>query len=481
MDRIWEFEKYGPKPALTDDMGTTVTYSELESACGKVCGSVQENGLVMMFCSNTVGSVTGYMAFINNGFPVMMLSAGLSSDLKSNLLKTYRPPLLMLPEKQVGDYPFMTEVLRFYDYVVLKTNYTELYPVNPKLGLLLTTSGSTGSVKYVRQSFENIRCNATAIADYLGLTDKERTVTALPMHYTYGLSMINSTLLTGGTMAVTDKSFMEESFWDFFEEQKVTGFHGVSNTYDILRRIGIFEEDFPDLTLLTQAGGRLSNELQAYYAAYAEENGKRFVIMYGQSEATAAISYLPFDKASKKPGSVGIPINAGRILLKDEEDNVITGSDTEGELCYEGPNVAMGYALCGEDLIKGDEWNGCLRTGDVARMDEDGYYYITGRLKRFLKISGHRISLDELDEKIMDELHIPCVSSGIDDHPVIFVNRPEEKEAVLSFVKKAVPTVRPCLQVALIDEFPKNESGKIKYGELLQIAKDIIGQASGGI
>ncbi len=474
MGKIWDFDSFGAAPALIDDKGMEVSYAGLFEANGKIFGLKLDRALAMMFCQNTVGAISCYAAFLDNGLPMMLLSAGLSEDIKGNLMKVYRPAYILLPEEQRGGYPFMTEILKLYDYVVLKTNYDEVYPVHPELGLLLTTSGSTGSVKFVRQSFENIRFNAETIADYLDITSRERTITALPMQYTYGVSMINSTLLKGGVMIVTDKSFMEESFWDFFEEQRVTGFHGVPNTYGMLSHIGIFEEDFEDLRLLSQAGGKLSVELQSYYGEYAREHGKRFVIMYGQCEATAAISYLPPEQVLDKPGSVGIPIPGGRVVLKNEQGDPIEEPGHDGELCYEGPNVAMGYALCGEDLSREDEWNGSLRTGDIARRDEDGYYYVTGRLKRFVKISGHRVSLDEIDEKIMEALHILSVSSGRDDHLVIFVTGESEKEAVSQFIKKNVPTVRPSFQVALIDEFPKNEAGKIRYGELLSLAEKLL-------
>ncbi len=470
MGKIWDFRSYGGTQALIDDKGLAVTYEELAALCEEAGGLNPDRSLTMMFCRNTIGAISGYCSFLDNGFPLMLLSAALPADQSGNLMKVYRPGFILLPEEKRSEYPFMTEVFRFYDYVVLKTNYDELYPVHSELGLLFTTSGSTGSVKFVRQSFGNISANARTIAGYLEFTSKERTITALPMQYTYGVSLINATLLSGGAMAVTDKSFMEESFWDFFEDQKVTGFHGVSNTYDMLSRIGIFEEEFPDLRLMTQAGGKLSIELQSYFADYARKQGKRFVIMYGQCEATVAISYLPPEYAIDKPGSVGIPVKGGRITLKDEEGNLIEGPDRDGELCYEGENVTMGYAVRGEDLYGKDEWNGKIQTGDIARRDADGFYYITGRLKRFIKIAGHRVSLDEIDEKIMETLHILTVSSGIDDHLVIFVTRENEKEAVEQFIRKNVPNVRTSFEVIRIPEIPKNEAGKIRYGELLHMA-----------
>ena len=264
MQRIWNFEKFGTKPAIIDDKGDSLSYRELGEFCKDIASLNLNRSLFMMFCENTIGALSCYYSFLNNGFPLMLLSSGLSSEAKDNLMKIYHPGFMILPEKQRNEYPFMKEVWRVKDYVVLKTNYDKLYPVYSDLALLLSTSGSTGSVKFVRQTFENTIFNAKTLSEMLGMTSDERTVTSLPMYYTYGLSFINTTFLIGATMMVTKRSFMEEDFWDFVEDQKVTAFNGVANAYDMLMRIGIFEEEFPNLKLMTQAGNKLSNEIQKY-------------------------------------------------------------------------------------------------------------------------------------------------------------------------------------------------------------------------
>ena len=362
------------------------------------------------------------------------------------------------------------------DYVLLKTNYPELYPIHSELGLLLTTSGSTGSVKYVRQSRHIILFNAGVIANYLQLTENDRSVTSVPMQYTYAQSMIHAALLRGAATVATRQSFMENEFWDLVEEKEVSVFHGVPNTYEILRRIDLFSEYFPSLKTLTQAGGKLSRELHAYYAAYAAETGKRFVVMYGQSEATAAISWLEPDKSAEKIGSVGRAVPGGEVTLVDAEGNTITVPHSPGEIVYRGGNVALGYAQGGEDLCRGDEWGGVLRTGDVGETDEDGYLYIVGRLKRFIKVSGHRISLDEIDEKIMSDMNIYSVSSGIDDHLVVFVTDEREKDLVKDYIYRKFTVIRRSFSVTVISEFPRNAAGKILYGRLLEQATALIAE-----
>ncbi len=473
LGRIWDFSQFHDDTALTDDAGFSVSYAELLALQEKISRLIEDRPLVMLFAQNTVGAISGYAAFLNSGFPIMVVSSDISKDLRHDLLSAYRPAVLLLSDEQKTEYPFMKEIVRIYDYVALFTNYDAPLSVNEKLGLLLSTSGTTGSSKFVRLSFDNVLCNAKNMGNYLDMTSKERTITALPMQYTYGLSVINVSLLKGATMIVTKKSFLEEEFWDLFEEQKVTAFHAVASTYDAIRQIGLLEEDFDSLRLLTQAGSRLPVDLHDYLTKYAAENGKSFIAMYGQSEATAAISYLPSDKSLEKEGSVGIPVDGGRITLIDEDGKPVEEPEKEGEICYEGANVAMGYATCPEDLIKGDEWNGKIRTGDIGKRDRDGFYYITGRLKRYIKMYGHRISLDEIDDNIMEALHIKSASTGEDDHLAIFVTGEAQKQAVTQFVIKNFSGIRTGVKVAIVKELPKNKSGKIRYGELADIAKGL--------
>ncbi len=240
-----------------------MSYGELAGLQDKISSAINGRLLVMLLAGNTIGAISSYAAFLNAGFPIMVVSADISGDIRQELLSIYRPSILLLPYGLKKEYPFMKEELTIYDYVALFTNYEDSRHVNEELGLMLSTSGSTGSSKFVRLSFDNILSNAKTMSEYLEMTSTDRTITALPLHYTYGLSVINASLISGAVMIVTNKSFLEEQFWDLFEEQKITAFHGVTSTYDAIRRIGILEEDFDSLRLLTQAGSRLPVDLQS--------------------------------------------------------------------------------------------------------------------------------------------------------------------------------------------------------------------------
>lgn len=466
MGKIWDLEQYRDKAALTDEYGRELSYGLLASEARKLAERAGGRCLVFCLCRNETGSILGYVSFINHGIVPVLLNSQLEDDLLQNLMVTYEPAYLWVPTDQTGQFPEMESVYEAYGYVLLKTGYGRNYPLYKELALLLTTSGSTGSPKFVRQSYTNVLDNAQSIAKYLELDETERPVTTLPMNYTYGLSIINSHLLVGATILVTEKTLMQKEFWNFFKEAGATSFGGVPYTYEILDKLRFYRMELPSLRTMTQAGGKILPELHEKFAKYAGEQGKKFVVMYGQCEATARMGYLPPERAVEKKGSMGIAIPGGRFHLMDGDGKEITAPDTTGELVYEGKNVTLGYAECGEDLIKGDERNGVLETGDMAQFDKDGYFYIVGRKKRFLKIYGNRVNLDEVDRLIKSEFGIDAASAGVDDHMHIFVTEEEYAEPVKTFVVNKTKLNSAAFKVITIDEIPKNDSGKTLYKEL---------------
>lgn len=194
----------------------------------------------------------------------------------------------------------MHTVYELKDYVLLRTKCSSEYPINQQLALLLSTSGSTGSPKMVRQSYKNLVANMNSIADFLELDEKECAITTLPMNYTYGLSVINSHLLVGGQIVLTEKTMLQKEFWNLVRRKKVTSFGDVPYTYEMLDGINFYQFNIPEIKTMTQAGGKLSPQLHKKIAEYAENCHKKFIIMYGQTEATARMSYLPWGESIKK-------------------------------------------------------------------------------------------------------------------------------------------------------------------------------------
>ncbi len=466
MGKIWDLQQHKGKTALIDEFGNQMTYDVLDSEAFILSERIGHRCLVFALCRNEIGSVLGYTAFINNGIVPIMVNSHLEENLLHNLLETYSPEYMWLPKENVEFFNGMSVEYEAYNYALIKTNYDKKYLLFDDLGLLITTSGSTGSPKLVRQSYTNVLDNAQSIVKYLNLDYTERPITTLPMNYVYGLSIINSHFLVGATILLTDKGLMQKEFWDFFKKQEATSFGGVPYTYEMLDKLRFFRMKLPSLRTMTQAGGKITPELHEKFATYAAEQRKKFVVMYGAAEATARMGYLPPENALEKTGSMGIPIPGGKFRLIDADGREVTQPLTTGELVYEGKNVTLGYAEKGDDLILGDERHGRLETGDMAQFDNDGFYYIVGRKKRFLKIYGNRVNLDEIDRLIKGEFEIEVASAGVDDHMYIFLTDKEKADMVRDFVIRKTKLNPAAFNTIIIDEIPKNDSGKTLYKEL---------------
>ncbi|MCD8299787.1 MAG: AMP-binding protein [Clostridiales bacterium] len=464
---MWNFKQFERNTAFISDSGQSLTYTELQTETERLAEAVGKRCLVFSLCSNTIGSVIGYVAFLQNRIVPVLLNAHLDQDLLRNLINLYRPSYIWMPENQEESRQDFKKIYSAYGYCLMKNTREAKYPLFDELALLLTTSGSTGSRKFVRQSYKNILTNAQQIAEYLELDENERPVTTLPMNYTYGCSVINSHLLVGATVLLTDKAVMTRDFWTFMKEQKATSIAGVPYTYEMLDKLRLFRMDLPYLRTMTQAGGKLAPELQKKYAQFACDTGKKFVVMYGACEATARMGYLPAEKALEKYGSCGIAVPGGKFSIVDSDGTVIDESDVTGELVYEGENVTLGYAECMADLCKGDERHGRLETGDMAKRDEEGFYYIVGRKKRFLKVFGNRVNLDEIDRLIKAQFdYMDCASAGTDDHVCIFVTDDSKMEEVRKFISGKTGLNQSAFKVVYLENIPKNDSGKVLYTEL---------------
>lgn len=464
---IWDLKKYADNVLAISEDGQQVTYKEMDAFADRLYEVIGKKTLVFNLCTNTIGSLAGYLSMLNKKVVPLMLTNEMDDDLFGYLFDTYKPEYLWVPKEREELIKKYETVFEEYDYALLKTGVDSAYELYEDLALLLTTSGSTGSPKLVRQSYANIIANTESIVNYLELDSTERPITTLPMNYTYGISIVNSHAYVGATILLTQATLMQKEFWAFFKAEEATSFGGVPYTYEMLKRLRLFRMDLPSLRTMTQAGGKLSPELHKEFAEYAKEQGKHFVVMYGQTEATARMAYLPHDRAIEKYGSMGIAIPGGKFSLIDVDGNEIDETEVTGELVYEGANVTLGYAECGEDLKKGDERNGRLVTGDMAKKDKDGFYYIVGRKKRFLKIYGNRVNLDQTERLVKEEFtDVDCCCAGVDDKMYIFVTKEEYTDKVKKYVADKTNINLAAFKVKVIDEVPKNEAGKTMYKEL---------------
>lgn len=465
--KVFNLSAYQDNIAVITEENKTYLYKDIERFIGQFDTYFTTRGLCFCLCSNTIASLVGYVACVENRYPVVMLDGSKEEDTIKTLCELYHPEYIWQPEGK-NICKDGNVVLTFEGYSLIQTPFKSENPVNEKLAVCLTTSGSTGSPKLVKLSYKNIRSNAESIAEYLEIDCNERPITSLPMHYSYGLSVINSHLLKGATILLTSYSVTQREFWSFLKENKASSISGVPYTYELLKTLRFMQMDLPSLKTMTQAGGKLKAEFVKEYVDFAKQTGRKFFVMYGQTEATARMSYLPWEKATEKYGSMGIAIPNGKFSLIDVNGNTIEDSDVDGELVYEGPNVSLGYAESRADLAKGDENHGVLHTGDVARRDADGYYYITGRMKRFVKVWGNRCNLDAI-EQLAKSVYADVACVGEDDHIVIVITKDGIQNELLNLLTRKTGFNSSAFQVIFMDAIPKNESGKVQYAKLKEM------------
>lgn len=460
MKQMFDFSSFLENVCFITETGEEMTYNQLQDDANTVKDHLLGRQLVFCLCTNSIAAIVGYVAFLQKGIATVLLDAHKDKELLDNLLKVYHPNYVWAPtEERFGK--------ALYDYrgYTLFHYSAENICINPDLALLLTTSGSTGSPKLVRLTQGNLLSNAESIAEYLHIDKHERPVTSLPMYYSFGMSVINSHLIKGATILLTDKAVIQKEFWDFVKKGRATSIAGVPYTYEMLRRLRFMRMDLPDMKTMIQAGGKLNAAIVKEYIEWAKKHDKEFIVMYGQTEAAPRMSYLPFDKALQKYSSIGIAIPGGIFSLRDADDREIVSPDVDGELVYKGDNVCLGYAETPEDLSKGDENHGVLHTGDVARRDDEGFFYITGRMKRFVKVWGVRVNLDAI-EQLLKSVITDCACIGTDDKIVVFITETDMIDNVARFLSEKTKLNIHAFNVRAINKIPQKLSGKIDYSKL---------------
>lgn len=443
------------RTAVIDDSGRSITYGEICDFSEEFAKHIPHRSLIFLLAENCIGSLLGYTASISNHVVPLIISAATEKGLYNRLFDLYKPEYLWMPKSMTEE---NTVIFSDWGYSLVKTG-NQSAPMFEELSLLLPTSGSTGSPKLVRHSYRNIEANADNVRRMFNLDGTEKAMAILPMHYTMGLSVITSHLLAGSTLLLSCRSLLDKGFWATLKE--ATSFTGVPYSYEILTRMRFTRMDLPNLKVITQGGGKLTESMWNTLARYARDKGKQFIATYGQSECTARMSYLPAEMALEKVCSIGIAEPGGKLSIIDDNGKETFEGEAQGEMIYRGENVTLGYASSGEDLLKGDDNKGVMHTGDLARRDADGYYFIIGRLKRFLKIYGLRIGLDEVERMIVDEFKTDCYCKGDDEKLVVLVTDPRLKEIVPSYVEEKTHLFHQKVEVIVVSEILRNEAGKV--------------------
>ena len=340
-----------------------------------------------------------------------------------------------------------------------KSGHTKKIIVHKKISLLLSTSGTLGSKKFVKLSMDNISTNAYQIKKYLKINSKSVTITTLPFNYSYGLSIINSHLISGAKIILNKDSVITREFKNKINKFKVTNFGGVPYTYVLLNKIRFFETKYPSLNYITQAGGRLNDSDKKKLIEVTKSQKFKLFIMYGQTEASPRISYLPFKFLYKKEDSIGIPVPDGSIKLQNKKNKNIKAPFVEGQIVYYGRNVSLGNITKLNDLSLGDENKGKLYTGDIGYFDKDNFFYITGRIKRIAKIFGNRINLDELQKILNKKFSLICLSD--DNKLFIYSECLNKVSKIIEEVVKILEINKNFIVVKKVKNLDRNSSGKL--------------------
>ncbi|MDQ0620748.1 AMP-binding protein [Arthrobacter globiformis] len=438
---------HGDRPAILTD-NFTLTYRDLArrvDALALRLGS--QRRLVALAAANDVDSLVAYLAALVGGHPLILLPEDKPAALES-LVAAYDPDVVLRSANG--------------ETVFEERRPGTKHELHPDLALLLSTSGSTGSPKLVRLSSANLQANAESIAEYLDIGPADRAATTLPMSYCYGLSVINSHLLRGASLVLTDLSVVDPCFWDLFRAGGATSFAAVPYTFELLERVGFAGMDLPGLRYVTQAGGRLAPERVQSYAELGRRKGWELFVMYGQTEATARMAYLPPALAAEHPGAIGIPVPGGAFRIEP-----VPGLE-HGELVYTGPNVMLGYAETPEDLGAGRTVHE-LRTGDLARKHPAGVYEVVGRRSRFVKIVGLRVDLGQV-ERILADLGVEAASAGTDQGLVVAVEGSHDTQLLAKVLAQGIGLPRAALELHAVEHLPRLATGKVDYPAVLALS-----------
>ena len=453
-NEFWSFSHVNKNNiAFINEHSEPITYQQLNNAIENFIEKLPKHRiLVFLKVQNSYNSVVAYLACLRSENPFLLIDSKIDNNLLTNLIASYSPNYLI-------------------DDLNLKLLSQKEIKLHPNLAMMLSTSGTTGTPKLVRLSRNNLLSNTGAIVQYLGIKESDCAITTLPMSYSYGLSIINTHLYAGACIVINENTFFEPIFWEKVNRYNVVTISGVPFSFQLLKKLDYSRFDTSSIRYLTQAGGKLDHETLRYFHQKCVTIGQEFIVMYGQTEASPRMSYVPANRLVDKIGSIGIAVPDGRLFINDKDGGEITTPFVEGEIVYTGENVMLGYAENSLDLQKGDAQNSLLHTGDLGHFDEDGFFYVTGRMRRFIKLYGLRISLDAIDNWLLQN-KIKAITVGKDDLLVIcqesttplLANKTRQK------VARSFKINIHSIKVIIIDEVPRVNGGKVNYKQLNDVA-----------
>lgn len=445
------------KTALISSEGQRVTYGELRVDILHMRESIPERCLMVIVCDNSVATIRFYLAAVAADCVPLLLGTDLYEEYLKNYIHLYQPQFIWMSKSKRKDASNWGRLCYETEQHILIDTGIPKGPMYEELAILLTTSGSTGNPKTVRISNKNIRENTKAIINALQLEENAIGVTILPMNYTYGMAICNMHMIMGATLIVTDYKVMDPRFLELVRNENITNIQGVPFVHEMLNRLGFYDDIMDSINLVTMGGGRAKAELHEKMNRVFAGKKIRFCAVYGQTEGTTMLTKLPDGKMMNDTECIGTACLGMEAW---------TDPDT-GELIFQGSSVCLGYAEKKEDLALGDVNHGILRTGDLADIDEKGKIYLRGRIRRFIKMAGIRVNLDDIENLVRKNIEgIECACCGSDDHMHVYVTQPNLSNTIKKLISGQIPVSGIMLSVRYIPEILHNSNGKIDYQKM---------------
>ena len=482
------------------------TYSEIDSLSNKLGGYLKEVGIkrgdrVVLLYENSFNHIISYFAILKAGGVCVALNTETTVDfliylinnsdakaiisntqcskyLLPSLKKTPYLKQVIIDQEDLNEYIKLGHINQISLNEILKngkeTNLN-VRSIDIDLEAIVYTSGSTGKPKGVMLTHLNTVSNMRSIVQYLHLTKDDRVMVVLPFYYIYGKSLLMTHFLVGGSVVIDNRFTYPNAVLKTMQKTEVTGFAGVPSTFMILlNKSSLNQYTFKSLRYITQAGGAMAPSVQK--EVVKAFSPAKVYIMYGATEAAPRLSYVEPDMLPKKWGSIGKPVPNVELYVADNTGREVKAGET-GEIVARGSNIMAGYWRDPEgtkEVLK----DGIYYTSDLGKVDKDGFLYVVGRKKDFIKVGGFKVSAKEIEERILelDEVHETAVI-GVNDTILgeavkAFIVAKEKININADTINKHLKGKLPPYEIPKYYEFrkilPKNESGKILKQKLIE-------------
>ena len=469
MELFSSFKKNKNKTALINENGKKYKFKDILDIEKNFKKKVEKDQLILVLANNSISSILSYIVSILNQNKIILIDENLNNAEIEKIIMLYEPSYIVSKIEKPYFGIIQKPVFRILDSLILKTKFKK-HDLKKDLLILLPTSGSTGSSKFVQLSKKNIISNTKSILKYLKINSNDRAVTNMPFYYSYMLSILNTHLFSGASIFVSNKTIIEKKFWNEFKKQKITSFNGVPYTWEVLNRVGKEKIFTNNIKYITQAGGKLDYDLANKIYQLCKQKKKDMYIMYGQTEASPRISYIKNENIIKYKGSIGKPINGVNMWIENKNSKKILKPNMKGEIFISGENIMMGYSSSVEDIkitnISKKKLK--LNTGDIGYFNEDGFFYITGRSNRIVKIYGNRIDLNEIERKMKDfSINVTCINK--ENNLVVFFNKKFSQKKIENKLYDVMKLNLNKVKFVKIEKMPMTKNKKINYKELFNL------------